>query len=105
MGNIDIQPEALRGLAQQIATQRTNLDNYFNSINQQMMSLENDGWSSESGRALRSRFTNLRNFYNQKYPPAMEQYIDFLIQTANDYEAAERRRIQEVNQLTNMGQK
>jgi WXG100 family type VII secretion target len=104
-GNIQIQPAQLRGLADQIAMQRTNLDNYFQSIHQQMMSLENDGWKSASGSALRTRFNSLRNFYNQKYPPAMESYIQFLRNTADEYEQAENRRLQEVEGLTNMGQR
>ena len=104
-GNIDIQPAELRGLAKQIENQRTNLNNYFESINRQMMSLENEGWKSEAGRALRERFTTLRNFYNQKYPPAMESYIQFLNNTATEYEQEEHRRLQEVGSLTNMGQR
>ena len=104
IGNISIQPAELRGLAQKIATQRANLDEYIDSIQQQMGSLENDGWCSESGRALRARFNSLRSFYNQKYPPAFDDYIKFLNMTADEYEAAEQRRMNEVNQLTNMGQ-
>jgi WXG100 family type VII secretion target len=104
-GNINIQPAELRAIAQQIASQRSNLDGYFQSIQQQMMSLENEGWDSESGRALRGRFASLRSFYDQKYPPAMESYIQFLNNTADTYEQAERNRMQEVEALTNMGQR
>lgn len=104
-GNINIQPAELRGMAQQIATQRSNLTNYVNSVASQMQSLENEGWSSESGRALRESFQRDQRFYEQKYPPAMENYIRFLNNTANEYEEAERRRMQDVESLTNMDQR
>jgi uncharacterized protein YukE len=104
LGNIDIQPGELRGLAQSIEQQRNNLNTQFNSIAARMNSLEQEGWRSESGRALRERFSKLRGFYENKYPPAMNSYVQFLNQTAADYEQTEAQRLQDVANLSNMGQ-
>ena len=104
MGNIDIQPAALRGLADQIASQRQNLDARLQDVANQMQALKRDGWQSESGDRLQARFNNLRSYYNSKYPPAMQSYIEFLRATADEYEQNEARRKAAVENLSNMGQ-
>lgn len=104
-GNITIQPGELRGIAQSIRTQKNNLETQFNNVKTQMRSLESDGWDSESGRALRARFESLENYYRGKYPPAMDSYISFLNNTADDYERAESDRMRDVENLSNMGQR
>ena len=103
-GNIDIQPAELRNIAGRIKTQKDNLSGYFEAIAMAMKNLENEGWKSDSGRALQEKFNRLRNFYNDKYPPAMQDYINYLNKTADAYEARERAAKQDVDGLSNMGQ-
>jgi len=98
-GNIRVNPAELRTLAAQIGEQKTALQTQFSDINREMLSLENDGWDSESGRELRRRFTSLRNFFDQNYPPAMQEYIDFLNRTADNYEEEERARKRDIQGL------
>jgi len=98
-GNIRINPAELRTLADEIRQQKMDLQTQFSQINSEMISLENEGWDSESGRELRSRFTNLRNFFDQNYPPAMQEYIDFLLRTADNYEEEERSRKRDIENL------
>jgi len=98
-GNIRINPAELRTLAGDIQQAKGDLQNQFSNINSEMLSLENEGWDSDSGRELRRRFTNLRNFFDQNYPPAMQQYIDFLNRTADNYEAEEAARKRDIENL------
>ena len=104
VGNIHIQPEELKTLANKIKDQRRGLDSYFVAVDQEIKGLKNQGWDSQSGDALRERFEKLRRFYEQKYPPAMEDYIQFLERSSEDYAKQERDRMAEVNNLSNMGQ-
>ena len=99
LGNIDIQPAELRNLATQIEQQRNDLTARFDDIQKQMTNLQNDGWKSQSGEDLRNKFGTLRKFYDSKYPPAMNSYMTFLNKTADDYEAAETKRKQDVEKL------
>ena len=98
-GSINIQPSELRNLAKNIAAQRDALNDQIKRMSQEMESLEKDGWNSDSGRKIRSKFAELRADYERKYPPAMEEYIRFLNKSADDYEAAESQRAAEIEKL------
>ena len=99
LGNIDIQPAGLRDLANQIGQQRDNLTARFDDIQKQMNNLQNDGWKSQSGEQLKTKFGTLRKYYDDRYPPAMNSYIAFLNKTADDYEMTEEKRKQDVEKL------
>ena len=103
IGNIDIQPAELRAIAGRIETQKTNLTSYFEAIALAMKSLEDEGWKSDSGRELQNKFNRLRNFYNDKYPPAMQEYINYLKKTADEYEAMDRDFKRDVDSIKNVG--
>ena len=103
-GNISITPAELKTMAERIVNQRNAMEDYFRQIGSQMTSLESNGWDSKSGKELRDKFERLQSYYNNKYPPAMQSYIDFLRKTAEDYEKEEADRSREVAELSNMGQ-
>jgi len=98
-GNIDIQPAELRGLAKNIGDQRDALNRQFEEMDAKMGNLEKDGWDSNTGRELRRKFGSLYRDYLNKYPPAMDSYMNFLNQTADDYERTERDRSADIDKL------
>jgi len=98
-GNINIQPAELRGLADNIVRQRDELSRQFEEMDAKMSNLEKDGWDSNSGRELRRKFASLHSDYKSKYPPAMDSYITFLRNTADEYERTESDRSADINQL------
>jgi uncharacterized protein YukE len=98
-GHISIKAGDLKGLAEKIEQVKRDLSGRFDDIKTQMNSLEQDGWSSESGRALRQKFTTLHTKYHQQYPPSMDAYIRFLNDTADTYERNEQDRMREVESM------
>jgi len=98
-GNIRVTPEQLRDVATQIGAIRLDLDDRFTAIYNQMMALEDDGWCTESGTELRTRFANLRQCYFETYPPAMESYMQFLRDTADRYDNEEAARMSAVQEM------
>ena len=99
-GQIDIQPAELRNLAADIGNQRNQLQNLIDDIDRQMNSLESDGLEDKGGREARANFKNFRNSYNNTYPPAFSEYIEFLNRTADNYERLEEERRQEASNLS-----
>ena len=99
IGNIDIKPAELRSLASNIGRQRDALTSQFEQMRARMTSLEREGWDSESGRELRQKFDRLFADYQRKYPPAMNNYMSFLNQTAENYESEERSRRSDVDTM------
>jgi WXG100 family type VII secretion target len=101
LGNINIKPEELRNLANTIANIESNLNQHFQDIWQRMLTLNQDGWSSQAGNDLRDRFQSLHNSYMNVYPPAMQQYIQFLNNSATEYENEEAARAAAAANLAN----
>jgi len=99
MGEIRIDPNKLDALAGNIRAAKEDLQNQFSSINADMTSLQNEGWNSRSGEEIRRRFDRLRAFFDTNYPPAMQEYIDFLTRTANNYREAEAARKRDIEGL------
>ena len=99
VGHIVIQAGKLRDLAEKINNERIKLDTQFQEMNTKMASLEQKGWNSESGRDLRKKFSKLYADYQKKYPPAMNSYVNFLNQTAKDYEDDEKKRKSDVETM------
>lgn len=105
VGDIEIRPEELNSMANQIISRKNELDNAFQSIANQMRSLESNGWDSDAGNRLRERFNSLTAYYNANYPPAMDNYVRFLNNVAESYKAGDIRFKTEVENLSNMGQR
>jgi len=98
-GIVDIQPPELRAMADQIGLQRNALNDRFSDIKKQIDNLRNDGWRDANGEELRDKFNRLHVDYLNKYPPAMQNYINFLNKTADDYERDAGTSRNEINSL------
>ena len=102
-GQIHIDPMQLRDLAGRIRTCRTDTENCLNEATTEMNNLAENGWKSSAGSAIKERYDRLRNRYFANYPAAMEQYEQFLLNTASEYEQADERRKAEIDAMMNMG--
>jgi len=99
-GQVSINPAELRGLADQIRAEQNKLEAEVQKVCAEMRSLENDGIESPAGREIRSRFDKWRADYENKYPPAFRDYIQYCLTQADNYEQTDKRLLQEASNLS-----
>jgi len=98
--NVEIEPGALRGLAEDIKKEELRLNDIIAQIQHQMNSLQGDGLEDKGGREARERFAKFRNDYDNKYPQTFNAYRAFLLNTADEYEALENQLRQRAENLS-----
>jgi uncharacterized protein YukE len=87
IGNLDLKnSEQLKTLAGRIDQERNKLNTTMETINNTINALRNDGLNHATGENLRNRFNSLRQDYNNRYTPAFNSYIQYLNNTAGEYE-------------------
>jgi len=105
LGNIHVTPDDLHDAAKTMQTTRNAVDDILSRTSTIIEKTVQDSWQDRAGDMLLERFRHLRTKYFHKYYEAMDEYAAFLIKTANDYEAEEKTRNMDIENLSNMGQK
>ena len=99
---ISVDPNELEEVAGHLNDRRSELLDLINNVSQEMTQLRQNGWQGGSAAELiEQRFNLLRQQFNNRYLPAIADYIQFLRETAREYRDADTQQRQMIDQRFN----
>ena len=99
---ISVNPADLREVATSLYGRRQDLVTLIGQVNGEMQNLRNNGLQQGSAaELLTQRFNALRQEFENKYLPAIHDYITFLRETADAYQNADAQQRQAIEQRFN----
>ena len=93
-----VTPEEVRSKANEIQTQKSQMDDLMNQMNQAIMQLSSEAWVSNSGTNFAERYQHVQGQCQNSLNTLMT-HIDNLRKAAQIYDTTEQAQIQKTNNL------